>query len=67
MPGVKGQKWSADKRRPSKKCNIAVPMKNYEIIEKMARDNNISISKCLNWIIDNYLSMVKKNNNVFSD
>jgi hypothetical protein len=46
MPGVKGQKWGEDKKRPKRiKCGISLPEDIYKVVKKKAADMDWSIAK----------------------
>lgn len=48
MPGIKGQKWAAEKRSPKKvKVNIQLLESEYLKIKEIAEKNDWSISKTI--------------------
>lgn len=53
MTGIKGQKWSTEKRRPFKKINITLPVEIAEYWEKKALEQNKTVSKLYREILVN--------------
>lgn len=59
MPGIKGQKWSTEKRRPTKKCNVAIPEKSYQVLLKLADKHGMNMNQILNHAIQQYIGETK--------
>jgi len=56
MPGIKGQKWSSEKRKPEKhKCNVSVSDRVYKKICKIADKKQWSKSKVIENILEEKL------------
>ena len=52
MSGIKGQKWSEEKRRPKKiKCNLALEKMTAEKVLDIATAHDWSVAKTLSKIV----------------
>lgn len=59
MSGVKGQKWKTDRPPPRIKKSVALKVSIYDKVKAIAKENKLSISSAIEFVLECYFDKVK--------